>query len=115
MTFQQTLLAIKNGQQPKTGAKPKKAIAKLSKKRQKVQRKYVKIVAAEANKDNECQVKSPVCTFFMSGMHHVIKRSPNNLINLDGLLKCCTPCNGFLETNDAWGREQGFVKSKFKK
>lgn len=84
-----------------------------SKKRAGLNRQYRKLVKGEAEKDNECQVKSPVCTFFMQGMHHVIKRTEGNLIDMDNLLKCCNSCNRFLEQNDAWAREQGFVKSKF--
>ena len=102
------------GQEIAEVAKKPTKIAYLSKKRQKLQPKYRKIVFEMAKKSNECEVKAEGCTGIMSGCHHVIKRSETNLIDRSNLKRCCTPCQNYLELNDAWARKNGFVKSKFK-
>jgi len=91
-----------------------KAIAKQSDKRKVDQKAYRKIVKEMLKENKYCMVKAPGCTKLAQGLHHVVKRSPSNLLDKTNLLPCCNFCNGFLENNDAWGRERGFVKSKFK-
>lgn len=93
--------------------KEKKPIAKMSAKRLIENKKLKKIVDGLKAKDNKCQVKSPECARIGTGSHHIVKRSPKNLLDPENILLCCDPCNGFLERNVEWGRERGFIKSKF--
>ena len=91
-----------------------KGIAKQSDKRKVDQKAYRKIVKEMLAENKNCMVKAPGCTKIAQGLHHVVKRSPKNLLDKTNLLPCCNFCNSFLENNDAWGRERGFVKSKYK-
>lgn len=99
--------------EPKPEKKPTR-IKPMSKKRQIKQREYRKIVDEMLKKDNRCKVKSPVCTGKAQGLHHLVKRSPKNMMDPKNLIPCCNACNLFLETDVEWGVEHGFVKSKFK-
>ena len=98
---------------PKMKAAPKPIPAK-SKKRIAEDKVYKKIVAEMKEISDRCEIKSPVCTGEMQGLHHIVKRSPKNLCDRNNVLKSCNPCNSHLESNDKWARENGFVKSKFK-
>lgn len=90
-----------------------KKIANLSAKRKELQKEYVKIVKSILKVDTNCQIKATGCTRIAQGLHHVVKRSEKNLCDLNNLLRACNSCNLYLENNDEWAREKGFVKSKF--
>lgn len=90
-----------------------KKIANLSAKRKELQKEYVKIVKGLLTENPNCQIKAPGCTVIMQGCHHVIKRSAKNLCDKANLIRACNSCNLYLENNDEWARENGFVKSKF--
>ena len=91
-----------------------KPIAKMSAKRKELQNLYVGIVKNMLKENPNCQIKSPACEGKASGLHHKIKRSEKNLCEASNLIRACSKCNLYVEENDAWGREKGFVKSKFK-
>lgn len=91
-----------------------KPIAHYSKKREKKQREYRKIVKEMLSKDARCKINSPVCTGYSQGLHHRIKRSPNNLTDLKILIPACNACNSYLESHTEWGIKKGFIISKFK-
>lgn len=91
-----------------------KGIAVFSEKRKKANKVYREIVKEILSKDKRCKIKAPGCTGTAQGLHHIIKRSPKNLTDKENLIPACNHCNSYLESHDAWGREQGFVKSKFK-
>lgn len=86
-----------------------------SKKRIKEQRIYVAKVKEAAAENDNCEVKSPVCTGKMQGFNHKAKRSPKNWLDSNNLEKCCNMCNGFIENNTEWAKEHGHFISKFKK
>lgn len=109
------LQALKNGTATPKPEKKIKPIAHLSKKRQKLQPKLRKLAAKICNENNECEIKAVGCTFFMTETHHIIKRNETNLIDEKNILRVCRNCNSFVEKNDKWARENGFVVSKFKK
>ena len=88
---------------------------KKSAKNKTTHKEYLKIVKEFAKESTVCDIKSPNCDGAMQGLHHIIKRSPSNLLDRSNLLRACNACNTFLENNDKWGRDKGFVKSKFKK
>ena len=91
-----------------------KKIATLSAKRKELQKEYVKIVKGLLTVNPNCQIKATsCCTVKADGLHHIIKRSAKNLCDKSNLIRACNSCNLFLETNDAWARKNGFVKSKF--
>lgn len=92
-----------------------KPIAHFSKKREKKQREYRKIVKEMLSKDARCKINSPVCTGIAQGLHHIVKRSPKNLIDKNNLIPSCNRCNGFVEQNIDWAIEGGFIKSKYLK
>ena len=95
--------------------KVKKSIAKKSAKRKIQDKEYKKIIKDAVSKDIRCKVKSPVCTGFMQGFHHLQKRSPSNVLKKDNLIQCCNMCNGFIENNIEWAKNNGFFISRFKK
>lgn len=95
--------------------KKKKPIAHFSKKREKKQRVYRKIVGEMLAADSRCKVNSPVCTGYSPGLHHKVKRSEKNLTDLEILIPSCNACNSYLESHTAWGIKHGFIISKFKK
>lgn len=92
-----------------------KPIANFSKKREKVNREYRKIVKEKIEANPECVVKSPVCTFFAQGLNHKQKRSPKNLTKESNLENCCNACNGYIESHPEWAKANGHFISKFKK
>ena len=94
--------------------KPPK-IRPFTKKREKKQREYRKLVKELLKKDGRCEVRSPVCTKKAQGLHHITKRSVKNLMDLKNLKRCCNACNEFMEANTDWAIKHGFIISKFKK
>lgn len=93
--------------------KEKKKIAFRSAKRELKQKLYVEIVKKMLAENPYCEIKMDGCSWFANGLHHKIKRTEKNLCDKKNLLRACNFCNSALEKNDKWGRENGFVKSKF--
>jgi len=99
---------------PQEKLNPKK-IRRFSKKRQKLQREYRKIVSKAMSESIECEVKAPGCMYESNGMHHKQKRSVKNIIKLDNLVRCCANCQTYIEENPVWARNAGMQVSRFKK
>ena len=93
--------------------KVKLPIAKVSVKRKQINKEYDKIKAEILTTDDQCKIRSPVCTGKAQGLNHKQKRSPGNLTKRNNLIGCCNACNSFLESNDAWARKNGHTVSRF--
>jgi hypothetical protein len=91
--------------------KPKR-IARRSKKNQAEHRKYVKKVKQLAAENDDCEMRTPVCTGKMQGMQHK-KRRGKNLMN--HLLRSCNACNLWVELHPKEAMAMGLVISKFSK
>ena len=58
---------------------------------------------------NNCEVKSPVCTMSVDGIHHKKGKSTEDLyLAHNNFMLCCNPCNLYLEENPLWAYEKGF-------
>ena len=91
----------------------KKYIKPVAPSRKELNKEYRKVKDKMMKGSNLCEINAPGCDHIAQGLHHIVKRSPNNLCDPKNLLRSCNLCNEFLENNDAWGRERGFIKSKF--
>lgn len=98
-----------------TSVKAPKTMNKKSDNRKEDQKQYKKIVKEMAAKSNRCEVKAPGCTKIMSGLHHIVKRSPENLLDKNNLIRACNSCQGYIEQHPKWAIENLVSKSKFKK
>lgn len=99
---------------PQEKLNPKK-IRRFSKKRQKRQREYRKLVGKMISENNLCAIKSPVCTGLAQGLHHKQKRSESNLTDRLNLVRSCNACNEYCEINPVWACNAGMQVSRFKK
>lgn len=83
-----------------------------SKKLEKIMRKeYRPQVKEMVEAQEECRVKSKVCTGMAQGFQHLVGREGKNLTGKKKI-PCCNLCNVFIEKNDAWARANGFKLSK---
>lgn len=91
----------------------------MSKKRASLQRKYVAFVAGMLAVSDRCEVgrriSSVDCTYRdcrgrANGLHHRRKKSSQGaLMEPDNVLRCCDPCNGWVEDHDARAHKAGLV------
>lgn len=88
---------------------------KVAEKRKKVNRAFGKMTKATRDQEKECLVNSPVCTKVATTLHHLQKRGVKNLVAKENLLPVCASCNGYIESNSAWAKKNGFTISRFKK
>lgn len=95
--------------------KPTKPIAKKSDKRKEVDKEYRKIVKEFLKKNPNCEIKAPGCDKIATGLHHLVKRSPNNLTDRKNLKRACNSCQLWIEENPVESMKLGHSKSKFKK
>jgi hypothetical protein len=102
-------------QEQRRNERRSKGIRPVSKKREKINREYRRIVAEMAAAENRCRVRSPECTGVVQGANHIQKRSPGNLIDRDNLEMCCNSCNGYIERFPEWAKQNGHFKSRFAK
>ena len=93
--------------------KTKKPINKVAEKRKVINKQYKVIKDEMLAKDDQCKIRSPVCTGKAQGLNHIQKRSTGNLTRRNNLIGCCNACNSFLESNDAWARKNGHTVSRF--
>ncbi len=98
------------------------SIRSVSKKRARLNRQRAQATKAAREVDNTCHIKSPVCTGYFDAFHEVIKCSANGAIvpgsekaKAQGqvFIRSCNPCNGYIEDNVAWAKENGYAKSRF--
>lgn len=98
-----------------TSVKVPKKINNESEKRKRDEKVYKKIVKDMAAKSNKCEVKAPGCSKIMEGLHHIVKRSPENLLDKKNLVRACNNCQRYIEQHPKWALEKLVSKSKFKK
>lgn len=60
----------------------------------------------------ECDIKSPVCTYFSTCVNHTKGRGENEVLNVATWQPSCHPCNGWIEANHAIARESGHKESR---
>ncbi len=94
--------------------KPKKLykIPKKSIKRKQDDKIYFELRDSFLKKNPVCQIKSPECTIKSTVIHHTKSRGIYYLAQ-NTWLASCHRCNTYVESHDAWARENGFKKSKF--
>lgn len=90
-------------------------IPKRSKKRIIEQKEYLGKVKAAAAIDDNCEIRSPVCTGKMQGFNHPQKRTPKNWLDPKNHERSCNECNGYIEIHTEWAKEHGHFISKFAK
>ena len=79
----------------------------------KTEKKVYKKVSKELkSKEDDCQIKSPVCVNRPTYPHHIRGRVGKRLTDKKELLRACNPCNTYIEDNPAWAKKLGFKKSK---
>lgn len=110
-------LAMKNGQ-AKTSAEEKadakkKPIAKRSAKMKDIMKELKKLYPVFLKSHPLCEIKAPGCTGKATAVHHTEGRIGKKITDVTTFLPCCQWCNGYLENNDKWARDNGFKKSKF--
>ena len=97
-------------------AAPKKegaAIAKVSEKRKKDKKEYLKIVAEMLAVNPLCEIKERGCQILATGLHHQKKRSPATYLNKEFLIRACNKCNLWVEINPLKAITKGHSFSKF--
>lgn len=90
-------------------------INKVSKKQEKANRELGKVVKEKKKDTTICQVKSPVCIGSPVRSHHVAGRIGKRMTDPDKIILACDPCNGLIESQDQWARDNGFKVSKHEK
>lgn len=96
--------------------KPAKPIEKRSEKmiaEMKLYKPQVKAFLARPE-NQDCQIKSPVCTGKATCVNHK-KRRGGNLRNEKYFQPACGPCNGFIESNTQWALDNGHLIPVHKK
>lgn len=93
----------------------KMGIEKSPDKRKEQKKEYKKIVKEIIKPETLCKIGAPGCTKTPSGLHHLQKRSPKNLLDKRNLVPCCSNCNGWIEENSKEAKYKGFTKSRFQK
>lgn len=83
----------------------------FSKKRQKLNVKYGTRSKVFREENRLCVIKSPDCTLYTQGVHHVCGRATKTLLMDERhWLPACNACNLYVETHSEWARENGFKK-----
>lgn len=70
---------------------------------------FYKVLIAERP---TCEIKSPECAGKAETGHHVRGRGKDHVLDTENIMSVCLRCNSYVESNDAWAREKGFLKSK---
>lgn len=98
-----------------TVAKARKSPNKKSDTRKIEEKAYKKLVKEMVAVNNRCEIKAEGCTKIAEGLHHKQKRTPNNYLNKNNLIRACNNCNTWIENNPLEAIEKGFSVSKHKK
>jgi hypothetical protein len=93
--------------------KKTKPIPKKSEGRKDIEKDYRKLVGQTLKKQPFCQVKATGCTNIAQGLHHIKKRTKENMCDPDNVIPCCNACNLWIEENPIKAIEMGVSKSKF--
>ena len=80
----------------------------ISKSKAKEHRLYVKEVRKHLEESEECEIKSPVCTYCATCVHHTKGRLGPLLRDQRFWKRSCALCNGYCEDYKEWARENGF-------
>jgi hypothetical protein len=62
-----------------------------------------------------CEINSPKCTQMATCVHHTKGRGVAQIMNIKTWKASCNACNGFVETNDEWARQNGHKISRHTK
>lgn len=89
-------------------------IKKVSEKRQKQNEEYLPLSKKIRSNNPYCVIKSPVCTKFSQGVHHVSGRVGKDFLDKSKMLPSCNACNQYIEANSSWAKEKGFKKANYK-
>lgn len=59
-----------------------------------------------------CQIKSPDCTKWAQGCHHIEKRTPKNLTDVKNKLSACNACNSWVERHPLEAKQMKVSKNR---
>lgn len=90
---------LRTDKKPKV-QQPRKPIAKRSKKLQeRYTKEYVPKIAPFLAERSVCELKTPVCTYHATAVHHPRGRIGKRLTNTAEWMAACYSCNGWVEDN----------------
>lgn len=92
--------------------KKQKPIAHFSKKREKKQREYRKIVKKFLSKNIRCQVKG--CNKISEDVHHTRGRVGDLLTDERYFLAVCRDHHTLIECSPEWAKQKGYSQSRLK-
>lgn len=95
--------------------KKKKPTGNYSRLRTERNRVYSTLRMVYLQSHQKCEIQSPVCWKSATCIHHVSGRVGAKLMDMKTWKASCIPCNEYIESHDAWARENGFKESKFRK
>lgn len=70
------------------------------------------VKAAIALVDGWCPVRSPWCTRYCEGGHHILPLGRGGQYTKENCLPCCNGCNLYIHRHEQWARERGFIKGR---
>ena len=94
-------------------AKIKNEIPKVSERRKRDKKEYLKIVSKMLSESELCEIKEDGCQILATGLHHQIKRSPATYLDKSILIRACSNCNLWVEINPVEAIAKGHSFSKF--
>lgn len=107
--------AVKKTDKPVSFSKIKTAIKKVSLKMADIKKQLKKLYPQFLKKHPFCEINSPVCTKVATCINHKKGRGKNEILNEETWEASCTACNGYIEENDSWARENGHKVSRHSK
>lgn len=88
-------------------------IKKISEKRKKENEVYIPVSHEIRENKKLCEIKSPDCTKFTQGVHHVEGRVGKDYTDKSKMKAACNACNLYIETHSAWAKKNGFKKANY--
>lgn len=95
------------------GKKPAK-IAKRSKKQKAIMKDLKLAYGPYLAKNPVCAIQSPVCTQKATCVNHRAGRGVKQVLDQATWQPSCAACNSYIESHDAWARENGHKISRLK-
>lgn len=92
-------LEKKKKQAKKQASKPKPKPPKISQTEKERQAKYRPIAKKFRDEHPECEIQSPVCTFFTQVVHHSRGKLGDLLTDVENFIASCASCNLWVEEN----------------